>query len=256
MTIYMAQKSDTFGKDSEASVALGQGKAVIVFVPKLEHGPIDSEQLGSMKRQELEQAVAQEGEVEDKEPDPTMDQDALVSRLLTLRLQGLDDSEFASLVRKHWADFDLYSEDVRIDDLVEREKYRKWLDLVVVEQKEDPLPAELRSHLVGILVAVAVRLEGRAKLFREVHPLALQVILSTGVLNGMLVVRSVDTCAKLVESLVKNELEFDLLPEANNYRLVETTTQSTARVISRHTLITNSFSAFYSQSVRALDVEE
>jgi len=26
MTIYMAQKDDTFGKDSEASVALGQGK--------------------------------------------------------------------------------------------------------------------------------------------------------------------------------------------------------------------------------------
>lgn len=35
MTIYMAQKSDTFGKDSEASVALGQGKPVVVYVPKL-----------------------------------------------------------------------------------------------------------------------------------------------------------------------------------------------------------------------------
>jgi transcriptional regulator with XRE-family HTH domain len=35
LTIYMAQKSDTFGKDSEASVALGQGKPVIVYVPKL-----------------------------------------------------------------------------------------------------------------------------------------------------------------------------------------------------------------------------
>jgi transcriptional regulator with XRE-family HTH domain len=35
LTVYMAQKSDTFGKDSEASVALGQGKPVIVYVPKL-----------------------------------------------------------------------------------------------------------------------------------------------------------------------------------------------------------------------------
>ena len=34
VTIYMAQKTDTFGKDSEASVALGQGRPVIVYVPK------------------------------------------------------------------------------------------------------------------------------------------------------------------------------------------------------------------------------
>jgi hypothetical protein len=50
LTIYMAQKEDTFGKDSEASVALGQGKPVVVFVPKLiapELG-IDSEPLGSV----------------------------------------------------------------------------------------------------------------------------------------------------------------------------------------------------------------
>lgn len=34
-TIYLAQKADSFGKDSEASVALGQGKPVIVYVPRL-----------------------------------------------------------------------------------------------------------------------------------------------------------------------------------------------------------------------------
>ena len=46
VTIYMAQKTDTFGKDSEASVALGQGKPVVVYVPKLVIGDtIDSEKL-------------------------------------------------------------------------------------------------------------------------------------------------------------------------------------------------------------------
>src|SRR5690606_3428085 len=35
LCIYMAQKEDTFGKDSEASVSLGQGKPVVVYVPRL-----------------------------------------------------------------------------------------------------------------------------------------------------------------------------------------------------------------------------
>jgi transcriptional regulator with XRE-family HTH domain len=251
LTMYMAQKSDTFGKDSEASVALGQGKAVIVFVPKLHFQDIDSEAIWSMSRADLERDIAKEGGEDDKEADPTMDQDALVSRLISLRLQRLDASAFAPLVRTHWADFDLYGEDQRVEDLPERAGYRKWLDDTVRGEKDVPLEGALRARVTGILVAVAVRFEGRAKLFRDTHPLALQLILSTGVLNGMLVARSVDTCAKLIESLIKNELAFELRPEADNYRLVEVTTQSTARVISRHALITNAFSAFHGSGTAA-----
>lgn len=32
-TIYMAQETDTFGKDSELATTLAQGKPVIVFCP-------------------------------------------------------------------------------------------------------------------------------------------------------------------------------------------------------------------------------
>jgi hypothetical protein len=42
----------------------------------------------------------------------------------------------------------------------------------------------------GILVAVTIDYEKRAKVFRDVHTLALQVIRDTRVLNGILVVRS------------------------------------------------------------------
>lgn len=251
LTVYMAQKSDTFGKDSEASVALGQGKAVIVFVPKLSFGEVDSEKIGAMGRAELEAMIALEGSEEDREADPTMDHDALVARLLTLRLQVLQDGDFARLVRSHWADFDLYGEDLRIEDLQLREQYRKWLDDVVKRDLVASLSSELRSPVIGILVAVAVRFEGRAKLFRDTHPLALQIIVSTGVLNGMLVARSVDTCAKLIECLTKNQLQFDLQHDTDNYRLVEVTTGSTARVISRHTVIANAFRAFYSSRARS-----
>jgi len=90
-----------------------------------------------------------------------------------------------------------------------------------------------------------MRFERRAKIFREIHPLALQVILSSGVLNGILVARSVESCAMLLGQLVKNELALELKVDDDNYRLVEKTTQSTIRVISRNQLLRNAFVTFY-----------
>ena len=65
---------------------------------------------------------------------------------------------------------------------------------------------------------MAIRLEGRARLFREQHPLALQVIVSPGVLNGMLVARSIDRCARLLAALLRNDQELELVDDDHNYR--------------------------------------
>jgi hypothetical protein len=46
--------------------------------------------------------------------------------------------------------------------------------------------------------------------------LALQVILSTGVLNGIVVVRSVDQCAVILSALLRNALELDLKKDEQN----------------------------------------
>ena len=245
--IYMAQKSDTFGKDSEASVALGQGKPVIVYVPRL-HVPsanVDSEALGFAERSELQRIVESEAVGDDAEVDSTTDHQALLSQVLQLRLSGATDSVLRTAVREHWADFDLYGEAARIENPEERGQYRSWLDDVIKSRLDtEPSPA-VRRQVVSILVATTTNFEKRATVFREVHPLALQVILSTGVLNGILVARSVDSCADLLVQLAKNDLNLELRADADNYRLVEVTTRSTVRVISRHQLITNAFSTFY-----------
>lgn len=248
-TIYMAQKSDTFGKDSEASVALGQGKPVIVYVPKLLVSSlgIDSEELSATTLDDLRRALATEGDDDDREGDETMDDQGLVARLLTLRLRRSTEAELASAARLHWADFDLYGEANRIEDAALREEFRRWLDGVTKQNAAPALsiPAGIRDHVIRMLVAVTVRFEQRARTFREVHPLALQVILSSGVLNGMLVVRSVDSCARLLRGLISNELELSLVVDEDNYRLIERSTRSTLRVISRHRLIANAFSSFF-----------
>lgn len=247
ITIYMAQKEDSFGKDSEASVALGQGKPVIVFVPKLNVPEIglDTEAMATLGRDELINTLAAEGNEDDRDLDETMDSRALMSRLMEIRLQRLSDSGFVKVAKEYWADFGLYAEAIRIQDESLRKQFRSWLDDIVKLDKATGLPEPLKEHLIKMLVATAVRFEDRSLIFRETHPLALQVILSTGVLNGMIVVRSVESCARILKGLIENNLSLELQVDAFNYRLIETTTHSTIRVISRHGLIESAFSTYY-----------
>jgi len=178
--------------------------------------------------------------------DEALDSQALFSRLLEGRLRNLDDDEILAAATTHWADFALEAEAVRITDQKERGLYHHWLTAVIekphAKTKPDPI---VRKWIETILVSNAITFEKRAKTFREIHPLALQVILSSGMLNGIVVVRSVDSCAKLLHGLLLNSLSFDLQIDERNYRLIETITSSTIRVISRHRLLTNAFHSYF-----------
>jgi hypothetical protein len=253
ITLYMAQKSDTFGKDSEASVALGQGKPVIVYVPRfvLSDGT-DTETLFRKTRSELLgllQASDRDG------IDDAVDDQTIVSRVLESKLAVAKRDELEELARACWADFDLRGEADRIDggppDVTTklREQYRTWIDSVVAGHRSDVDFDALRRHIVSIFVASGVRAEERARLFREVHPLALQIILSTGVLNGIVVARSPDQCAEILAALLENKLQLELVKDEHNYRLVEQNTRSTIRVISRHRLLRHAFRVFYKAKV-------
>jgi hypothetical protein len=249
-TVYMAQKEDSFGKDSEASVALGQGKPVIVFVPKLVYSPaaLDSEELIRADDAQLVSIIKTEGSGLEADVDDTLDHAGLFSQALTIRLRNRSDRELAELVRIHWADFGLIDEAERIlgeDETARQDKYTHWLRNIISEVPFEALEPTLRDDLIRILVATTVRFEKRAEVFREVHPLALQVILSSGVLNGILVARSVDSCAKLLLALLKNDLDLALEVDEDNYRLVERSTRSTIRVISRNTLLVNALNNLY-----------
>ncbi|PKL78679.1 MAG: hypothetical protein CVV27_02960 [Candidatus Melainabacteria bacterium HGW-Melainabacteria-1] len=239
MTIYMAQKGDTFGKDSEASVALGQGKPVIVYVPRLSYQEINSESL----MQAADGWLRQQMQILDVEYDEDLDHHGMVSRILTAQLKRLSPVQLAEVVFAHWADFDLYGE---IKDLEPelRHAVNTYLDALTMPptQPRHPQPPEaVRLALVDKLVHCALFFERRAFTFKEIHPLALQVILSSGVLNGILVVRSAESCIKMLYQLLTNTIETELKCEDHNYRLVEKHTGSTLRVISRNKLLTNAF---------------
>ncbi|MBI5275985.1 MAG: helix-turn-helix domain-containing protein [Burkholderiales bacterium] len=244
VTIYMAQKSDTFGKDSEASVSLGQGKPVIVYVPRLTFPDrsLDTETLFKRPRSELMTMLNAQDRLD---VDDGIDEQALFAKILSTRLEDMDNAAMCQLVREHWADFDLIEEEKRIPENG-RHLYREWVSECINSGSSGKDVSLIRTAIAGVFVANAITFENRARMFREIHPLALQVILSSGVLNGILVVRTVDQCAKILSRLIRNDLELALSNEQMNYRLVEKLTGSTIRVISKHTLLRHAFSAHYS----------
>jgi len=251
-TIYMAQKSDTFGKDSEASVALGQGKPVIVYVPKLVfvERKIDSEELRRLTETSLKQLIALRGTEDERDIDDTLGSDALYAQALAIELRALSDHEIALLTKRHWADFGLPDEAERIrgkNETQRRDEYSRWLDQIISDDRPTGPNEQVRTDLQDILVALTVNFERRAHLFKEIHPLALQVILSTGVLNGILVCRSVTSCAELLRGVIENKLKLRLETDPNNYTLVEVSTNSTVRVISRNSLLVNASDALYAR---------
>lgn len=118
---------------------------------------------------------------------------------------------------------------------------RRWL-----ESEADldlPLAKErLSKSLIG-------HYEQRARTLREVHPLGIQVNLTTGVANGVLVVRTAENCAELIRRVLMGALEFDLetriIQEQEYILLRERISDSVFRVMTGDAMLTNAFWNFY-----------
>jgi transcriptional regulator with XRE-family HTH domain len=240
LTVYMAQKTDTFGKDSEASVALGQGKPVLVYVPKIQDddNDLDSERIFSLEEALLNQAHEQLG----LDEDDTLPRKEKIRRIIRHRLENLPPVDFSRIVRTIWADFDLYGEVIALPDVV-RKAAKKYLD-DLLSSANGPVPlaeSTVCAAFAERIALVSLLYEERAQMFRESHPLALQVIVDSGVLNGILVVRSPKMCAQVMYRLITNTIETKVVVDNSNFRLVEVITGSTLRVVSKYNLLTYAF---------------
>ena len=57
--------------------------------------------------------------------------------------------------------------------------------------------------------------------------------------------RSVESCGTLLRKVFENSLDLELVRGEDSYRLIERTTKSTIRVISKHRLLGNAFASYY-----------
>ncbi|PKP47457.1 MAG: hypothetical protein CVT94_11340 [Bacteroidetes bacterium HGW-Bacteroidetes-11] len=123
----------------------------------------------------------------------------------------------------------------------ENQKLRDWIKNSEMAEVE-----ELKSLLY---IAVEETYTKRAKTLKETHPLGIQVCLNTGVANGVLVVRSIKDCTRLIEAIILNKMSFTIgkvsEPNEEYFTLVEEISQSIFRVKTGDEILTNSFWNFY-----------
>jgi hypothetical protein len=118
---------------------------------------------------------------------------------------------------------------------------RKWLD--------DPASVDEQDILAKLAMVTEKQYDRRADTIGNHHPLGIQVYLATGVANGVLVVREVADCAKIIRRVLLNELEFyieEKTVDGKAYVLLrEVISGSVFRVMTGDAKLTNSFWNFY-----------
>jgi len=120
-----------------------------------------------------------------------------------------------------------------------------WTDRTVRSWLDDPAQIPIKEATARLQEAIQIHYDGRAKTLRESHPLGVQVNLATGVANGVLVVRTVGDCARLVRRIVTRTLEYSVLAENGSTVLREVISNSVFRVATGDMMLSNAFWNFY-----------
>jgi hypothetical protein len=214
-TIYMAQETDTLGKDSELATTLAQGKPVIAYVPTIE--PDDF--VRNVAERPLQYAKL---------------------RLLHLQASGILEkvdglSELAQTF------------------LIDLSKHRKKQPFDLWDERDDSEFKQAKEYwdrlCHGLAEAEAKAFDSRANVLKKYHPLGMQMDLRTGVANGVLVVRTIKDCADLLVAILRNKAEFSITAEDGSRTLVEKISESVFRVVTDNEKLTNSFWNLYEPRV-------
>jgi hypothetical protein len=194
-TLYLAQESDTLGKDSELASTLAQGKPVIAYVPS----PTEKDVVESVTTLSVLYGKSE-------------------SLVILERLQAFSPN-------LAW----------------ENPQVRQWLDV--------PDKVDTKEALELLVKTAQGHYARRAEMLRESHPLGIQVNLDTGVANGVLVVRTLEDCAKLIRRIVTTTLQFSIdkksIGDVEYHLLRENVSKSIFRVMTGDAMLSNSFWNFY-----------
>lgn len=214
-TVYSVQDTDTLGKDSELAATLAQGKPVIAYAPEIDM-KVRSEQLKQRRPADLKQ------------------------RLQWIVYEGarIEDPRFIDeFVKK----LDLFEEQMLWDSLTGTD---------MLKQFQTKNASDLDRFCRIIASSEKQIYDRRFRTLKTSHPLAIQVNLDTGVANGVLVARDIQTCAELLWRILSNALEFNISYDGDTkcWYLKESLTESVYRVVTDDEKLTNCFWNFYQEN--------
>jgi hypothetical protein len=216
-TVYSVQDTDTLGKDSELAATLAQGKPVIAYAPAID--------VNKRQKQLMKQRPA-----------------ALYDRL---RFVLSADEKFLDTFETQLEFIQAFSH--KLDNFEKGMLWRSIAEPNEVANFVNSNQKDLAKFCRVLAVSEQAIYDRRALTLREKHPLAIQVNLKTGVANGVLVVRDIPTCAKLIRRILTNALDFEVKDDVktNYWHLRETETSSIYRVVTKDPKLTNCFWNFY-----------
>ncbi len=220
ITFYLAQETDSLGKDSELAITLAQGKPVIAYIPEIDVEKHKKKIAGyPLKFFRKRISVL---EAEDILPELKSDIEEIISTKAFDELEGFKDKLG-----------EYFSKRTFVLNLSEEDEFKKKHQEAFMKICE--------------IIAIAEQsyFNKRADLLKRVHPLGLQVDLKTGVANGVLVARNVGQCIELLKSLLTGNIKFKIENRENGVYLIEEVTESCFRVVTKNEKITNSFWNFY-----------
>jgi hypothetical protein len=230
LTVYNAQETDTFGKDAEAGVTLAQRKPVIVYVARL------FESLPTLQR--IYQAIDKGSRI---------DRDPFVESLIAEGLVDLNEKALFLGPEKTKADV-VKSLIERSGQVALKECGDDKIAIELIRQGYDPEQAT--GDLIKFTLDKIQRLERRALTFKDIHPLSLQTSPIDGVARGVIVTRSVETTAEVVNAIFLGTLKYEILDDKLNWLLLDQITKSPVRVVTKDPILTT---AFWSENWGALD---
>lgn len=219
-TIYQAQESDTFGKDSELAITLAQGKPVIAYVPEIdidEHAKKIAECPLKYFRKRISILETDDIFLECK-----------IEIEKTLGMGTYDKIKaFRELLGAYFSDRTF---NMNLDEETEFKSSNSSI---------------LSTMCKALAIAEKSYFNKRADTLQNIHPLGLQISLLSGVANGVLVARTKEQCIDLIKKIIEGEMEFTLTKNDYGYCLSEEITKSNYRVITNNKKLTNSFWNFY-----------
>lgn len=221
-TIYMIQESDTFGKDSELASTLAQKKPVIAYIPdykienlckKIEEYPLEY----------------------------------IKERIFIFKAENVFDNVD---VLNELEEEDLFELNDLLDKYIKQyEKYRLEQPFSLWKGKEDQFKETnlVFKEISNILAHYTKKYwDKRATTLKDYHPLGMQIDLNSGVANGVLVVRDIDTCVKILKGILTNSLDFEIKHFDEGYTgLIELNSGCLYRIVTDNKLLTTSFWNFF-----------
>lgn len=232
-TIYLAQESDTMGKDSELAATLAQGKPVIAYVPEIDI----SKHTATIEKYPL---------------------DYIRKRFLMLAADGIFGCKHEQVWKEMNINYENAQEDL-YDFRKQHDNYRKEYPLSLFHETGSDV--EFKGNLLTkyklqkdfseicryIAVAEKINSDRRYQIFKTYHPLSIQVHLDTGVANGLLIVRTVDQCRRLLCDIMRGEMTFEIEKNEKERvtQLKESTTACPFRVVTDYEKLTNTFWNYY-----------